>query len=155
MGRFLLKTKRSRGLIGTGGAFIKSMKEKHNVDYKFPDSLTDHRVLTLAGTRDCIFACLKECLQHMKDPPYYQLQNGKNLAYEVNFLVQNGLGGGILGSGGARINDLRKTTDTLLKMYPETLPLSSERVFGVAAHTEDSLITVLDKSLDLMDAVTN
>lgn len=150
--RFLVKTTNAGGIIGKGGQTIKSLRENYNVTVNVPDTNAEERVLTINGAREDCIAVLMECLDEMKDPPYSQHTGVSVGMYEIDLIVQASQAGGVIGPKGARINEVRERCACQLRMFPDRLSGSNERVIAIGGEREnigmclELLLYLLDQS---------
>lgn len=149
--RFLVKTADAGGIIGKGGSVIKRLRETYNAAVTVPDSESDERVLTIDGERSNCVSVLKEVLEITKEPPYSQFRDPNHgNAHEVNLMVQASQAGGMIGPKGARINDVREKSGAFVKLFPDRLSNSSERIVAIGGDSE-AVTTCLEMVLGLLD----
>jgi len=137
--RFLLMSKHAGGIIGKGGQTIKRLRSEYNASVNVPDSQTPERVLSIQASQKEAIDVILECLPLCHEPPYSG-QSGQNPSpaeFEINFLVHSSQVGGIIGRGGAKIKELRESTNAQLKVFQETLGHSTERVVSIAGGQEE------------------
>lgn len=143
--RFVVNSKKAGGIIGKGGQTIKRLREQYNATVTVPDSESSERVLTITASKEDCLQVLKECLEYMEETPYSQFRMGEgqsSAACEVNLLLQQSQVGGIIGSGGSRIKELRSETNATIKVFQDCLINSTERVVAIAGDPEVIINTV-------------
>lgn len=142
--RFVVNSKKAGGIIGKGGQTIKRLREQYNATVTVPDSESPERVLTITASKEDCLQVLKECLEYMEETPYSQFRMGEQspAACEVNLLLQQSQVGGIIGSGGSRIKELRGETNATIKVFQDCLVNSTERVVAIAGDPEVIVNTV-------------
>jgi len=133
--RFLLMSKHAGGIIGKGGETIKRLRSENSATMYVPDAEGNERVLSIGAGRDNCLNAFKECLPIMHEPPYPvgggPREQQQQYTYQVNFLVHSSQVGGIIGRAGARIKEIREETNASIKVYPDCLPDSNERVVAI------------------------
>jgi len=149
--RFLLHSKHAGGIIGKGGETIKRLRSEFSATVTVPDTNTNERVLSIGAEKDNCIKVLRESLPLMHEPPYPVNTGGqgKESAYEVDFLVHSSQVGGIIGRAGFKIKQLREDTHANIKVYQECLPDSTERVVAIGGE-EDQVVNALNMMLEVM-----
>jgi len=92
---------------------------------------------------------LEALLVHEAPYPVNTNPQGKENAFEVDFLVHSSQVGGIIGLAGFKIKQLREETQAAIKVYQECLPDSTERVIAIGGE-EDHIVAALTQMLDIM-----
>jgi len=146
--RFLLKSQHAGGIIGKGGETIKRLRSTYSANVTVPDTSTQERILTIVSDQENAMNALRECLPLVHEAPYAVNNQSKGVdrppaEFEINWLVHSSQVGGIIGKGGSKINEIRTQTNAYVKVYPDCLPESTERVVGIAG-SADQIISTLE-----------
>jgi len=150
--RLLLLGRNCGGIIGKGGANITRLRTNYGVHVRMPSTQTPDRPFTVNGSFENCLAVVKEVLTHSTQVPYSTHQQ---CSMELNLLVQTNTVGSILGKGGARITEMRESTNAKFKIYEECLPNSNERVIAIGGDSEEQLIMALTKILHRLQEEPN
>lgn len=119
--RMLIPTKAAGAVIGKGGEYIKSLREKYDATLTVPDRSTPERVLTILCRQDDIKSCFTDVLSKLAEE-----QKGSQV--EIRMLVHQSHAGAIIGRGGSKIKELREQTGSNIKVFQECCPQSTDRV---------------------------
>lgn len=148
--RILLKGNYSGALIGKGGENFKRLREEYGVKITGLSSRAQERVLQLDGkTNDCV-SIIKELLPSCPEAPF--LSQNNRLPVELNLLVNSDRVGSVIGKGGSKIKEICEKSGGKLKVYPDCLPNSNERVVSIGGSDEDLVISALDLVLSVVES---
>jgi len=150
--RFLLASKHAGGIIGKGGETIKRLRSDFSAQVYVPDNPGNERVMSIGAERDNSIGVMRDCLPLMHEPPYPVGQwkgDTDSDHFEVNFLVHSSQVGGIIGTKGARVKQIREESNAGVKVYPDPLPGCTERVVAIKG-TADQIVSALEQVLDTM-----
>jgi len=148
--RFLLVGKHCGAIIGKGGENIKRLRNDYNVGMHLPDVQSRERVLSIQGDKGSCVGVLREILASCKEAPYVADQR-KKLNYEINYLVNSDQVGAIIGKGGEQIREIDEQSGGKVKVYPDCLPNSNERVIAIGGDDESCLLSAVNIVLDLLE----
>ncbi|KAI1712758.1 KH domain-containing protein [Ditylenchus destructor] len=119
--RMLIPTKAAGAVIGKGGEYIKSLREKYDATLTVPDRSTPERVLTILCRQDDVKSCFTDVLNKLAEEQ-------KGAQVEIRMLVHQSHAGAIIGRAGSKIKELREQTGANIKVFQECCPQSTDRV---------------------------
>ncbi|KAH7727575.1 Protein F26B1.2 c [Aphelenchoides avenae] len=137
--RVLVPSKAAGAVIGKGGEYIKSLREKYDATLTVPDRSTPERVLTMVVDQARVIQCFTDCLGKLAE------EQKKPGELEVRILVHQSHAGAIIGRGGQKIKELREQTSSQIKVFQECCPNSTDRV--VLITTEQSKVPFVVQTL--------
>ncbi|KAJ1083658.1 hypothetical protein NDU88_003813 [Pleurodeles waltl] len=134
--RILLQSKNAGAVIGKGGKNITALRSdfKANISvagYQGPD-----RILSISADKDAIGDILKKIIPTFTFNTQPQGYKGSDLDCELRLLIHQSLVGGIIGVKGAKIKELRESTQTTLTVFRECCPHSTDRVVLIGGKRE-------------------
>ncbi|XP_046861554.1 heterogeneous nuclear ribonucleoprotein K-like isoform X2 [Xenia sp. Carnegie-2017] len=132
--RILVNSKDAGGIIGKGGSNIKRLREQYKATVNIPDTSCPERILSINSVLGSALTILHECIPKICES---QLRNNPRDDPEIQFLVQQSQAGSIIGRGGAKIKNLREVTKTNVKVFPDCLPDSSERIVAIQGNPDN------------------
>jgi len=147
--RLLVVGRYCGALIGKGGENFKRLREQYSVKITGLSSRANERVLQLDGNRESCVSIIKELLPICPEGPY-PAQNQK-CAFELNLLVNSDQVGSLIGKGGSKIKEICEQSGGKLKVYPDCLPNSNERVVSIGGEDESRIMAGLDIVLSILD----
>ncbi|XP_028399071.1 heterogeneous nuclear ribonucleoprotein K-like [Dendronephthya gigantea] len=134
--RILVNSKDAGGIIGKGGSNIKRLREQFKATVNIPDTSCPERVLSINAVLGSALTILHECIPKICES---QLRVNPRDDPEIQMLVQQSQAGSIIGRGGSKIKSLREATKTNVKVFPDCLPESSERIVAIQG-TPDHIV---------------
>jgi len=147
--RLLVVGRYCGALIGKGGENFKRLREQYSVKITGLSSRANERVLQLDGNRESCISIIKELLPLCPNGPY-PAQNQK-CAFELNMLVNTDQVGSLIGKGGLKIKEICEQSGGKLKVYPDCLPNSNERVVSLGGEDESRIVAGIDIVLGILD----
>jgi len=147
--RMLIVGRYAGALIGKGGENFKRLREQYSVRITGLSSKSNERVLQLEGERESCINVVKELIPICPNASY-PAQSG-TCAFELNLLVNTHQAGSLIGKGGSRIKEICDESGGKLKVYPECLPNSNERVVSLGGESESEAISVLNVVLNTLE----
>lgn len=147
--RILIKGVYTGALIGKGGENFKGLRERYDVKITGLSSRADERVLQLDGDRNECFSIIKEILPSCAESPFQS--QAQRLPMELNILVNSSQVGGVIGKAGAKLKEIRDNCGGGIKVYPDPLPNSTERVVAMGGEDEDVVLSILELVLSAVD----
>lgn len=147
--RILIKGHYSGALIGKGGENFKRLREQYGVRITGLSSRAEERVLQLEGNRNDCISIIKELLPSCPEAPL--ISQSTPAPFELNILVDTGSVGVVIGKAGAKMKEIREECGGGIKVYPECLPNSSERVVSIGGQDETVLLKMLEMVLATLD----
>lgn len=147
--RILIKGHYSGALIGKGGENFKRLREQFGVKITGLSSREEERVLQLDGDRNDIYSILKELLPLCPEAPF--TSQSQRSASELNILVNTGQVGAVIGKAGAKMKEIREQCGGGIKVFPDCLPNSSERVVAMGGDDESVVLCQLEMVLAVLD----
>eukprot|EP00117_Sycon_ciliatum_P008919 scpid73415/ scgid11425/ Heterogeneous nuclear ribonucleoprotein K len=136
--RCLIPAEDAGAVIGKGGSVIKHMRTLAS-SVLLPDSNgAPDRVLTvIAPSNEQILDVLKCVLPQLGQSARADPNMSATFRPTLRVLLIQDQVGGIIGRGGERINQLRQSTNTTIKVNPDPMPNSTERLAAVTGQDED------------------
>ncbi|XP_051522000.1 heterogeneous nuclear ribonucleoprotein K isoform X6 [Myxocyprinus asiaticus] len=131
--RVLLQSKNAGAVIGKGGKNIKALRTDYNASVSVPDSSGPERILSVSADIETIGEILLKIIPTLEE---YQHYSGTDFDCELRLLIHQSLAGGIIGVKGAKIKELRESTQTTIKLFQECCPHSTDRVVLVGGKPE-------------------
>jgi len=143
--RVLIPTKSAGAVIGKGGEYIKSVRDKFDATLTVPDRGTPERVFTMTVALDRIKDCFAEVLNKLAEEQ--RRENRGDL--DIRVLVHQSHAGAIIGRGGAKIKELRDQTKSNIKVYQACCPASTDRVVQITTD-QPNMPEVVQTLIDFM-----
>ncbi|KAI2661303.1 Heterogeneous nuclear ribonucleoprotein K [Labeo rohita] len=131
--RILLQSKNAGAVIGKGGKNIKALRTDYNATVSVPDSSGPERILSISADIPTVAEILLKVIPTLEE---YQHHNGVDFDCELRLLIHQSLAGSIIGVKGAKIKELRESTQTTIKLFQECCPQSTDRVVLVGGKAE-------------------
>jgi len=132
--RCLIPSKSAGALIGKGGHNIKDMRETFHSQIQIPDADARERLLRVFGS---IQSCGEIILRVL---PTIHENSGTfrkgNDQMSIKLLVHQSQAGGVIGTKGFKIKELREQTGATIKVEQDCLPGSTDRVVMVSGTPE-------------------
>ncbi|XP_052459556.1 heterogeneous nuclear ribonucleoprotein K [Carassius gibelio] len=131
--RILLQSKNAGAVIGKGGKNIKALRTDYNATVSVPDSSGPERILSISADIPTVAEILLKVIPTLEE---YQHHHGVDFDCELRMLIHQSLAGSIIGVKGAKIKELRESTQTTIKLFQECCPQSTDRVVLVGGKAE-------------------
>ncbi|KAK2899019.1 hypothetical protein Q8A67_010437 [Cirrhinus molitorella] len=131
--RILLQSKNAGAVIGKGGKNIKALRTDYNATVSVPDSSGPERILSISADIPTVAEILLKVIPTLEE---YQHHDGVDFDCELRLLIHQSLAGSIIGVKGAKIKELRESTQTTIKLFQECCPQSTDRVVLVGGKAE-------------------
>ncbi|CAM4714214.1 heterogeneous nuclear ribonucleoprotein K isoform X4 [Rhinichthys klamathensis goyatoka] len=131
--RILLQSKNAGAVIGKGGKNIKALRTDYNATVSVPDSSGPERILSVSADIPTVAEILLKIIPTLEE---YQHHKGVDFDCELRLLIHQSLAGSIIGVKGAKIKELRESTQTTIKLFQECCPQSTDRVVLVGGKAE-------------------
>ncbi|XP_073675471.1 heterogeneous nuclear ribonucleoprotein K [Garra rufa] len=131
--RILLQSKNAGAVIGKGGKNIKALRTDYNATVSVPDSSGPERILSISADIPTVAEILLKVIPTLEE---YQHHNDVDFDCELRLLIHQSLAGSIIGVKGAKIKELRESTQTTIKLFQECCPQSTDRVVLVGGKAE-------------------
>ncbi|XP_067251512.1 heterogeneous nuclear ribonucleoprotein K isoform X3 [Chanodichthys erythropterus] len=131
--RILLQSKNAGAVIGKGGKNIKALRTDYNATVSVPDSSGPERILSISADIPTVAEILLKIIPTLEE---YQHHKGVDFDCELRLLIHQSLAGSIIGVKGAKIKELRESTQTTIKLFQECCPQSTDRVVLVGGKAE-------------------
>jgi len=132
--RCLIPSKSAGGIIGKGGSVIKELRTTYQAQIHIPDARTKERILQIVST---IENCEKLLLQIV--PIIYEnsnLRRNESDPMNVKLLVHQSQAGGIIGTQGSKIKELREKSGAQIKVQRDRCPGSTDRLCMITGPPE-------------------
>uniref|UniRef100_A0A4W4DXX8 Heterogeneous nuclear ribonucleoprotein K n=1 Tax=Electrophorus electricus TaxID=8005 RepID=A0A4W4DXX8_ELEEL len=137
--RVLLQSKNAGAVIGKGGKNIKALRTDGRVA-PVPCAHANVLLFSLSSlpcvTRADIPTVAEILLKIIPTLEEYQHHKGVDFDCELRLLIHQSLAGSIIGVKGAKIKELRESTQTTIKLFQECCPQSTDRVVLVGGKAE-------------------
>uniref|UniRef100_A0A8C2BVP2 Heterogeneous nuclear ribonucleoprotein K n=1 Tax=Cyprinus carpio TaxID=7962 RepID=A0A8C2BVP2_CYPCA len=124
--RILLQSKNAGAVIGKGGKNIKALRTDVS-------TLVFSLILSISADIPTVAEILLKVIPTLEE---YQHHNGVDFDCELRMLIHQSLAGSIIGVKGAKIKELRESTQTTIKLFQECCPQSTDRVVLVGGKAE-------------------
>jgi len=147
--RLLVLGRYAGSLIGKGGENFKRLRLEYPVRITGLSSQANERVLQLDGQVEHCVSIVRELIPLCPEARY-GASTGKS-EFELNLLSNTQVVGLLIGRGGSKMREVSDETGIRLKVYPDCLPNSNERVVSLGANDEDTIIQGLKKVLEILD----
>ncbi|XP_051964365.1 heterogeneous nuclear ribonucleoprotein K [Xyrauchen texanus] len=131
--RILLQSKNAGAVIGKGGKNIKALRTDYNATVSVPDSSGPERILSISADIPTVAGILLKIIPTLEE---YQHHKGVDFDCELRLLIHQSLAGSIIGVKGAKIKELRESTQTTIKLFQECCPQSTDRVVLIGGKAE-------------------
>ncbi|XP_076847606.1 heterogeneous nuclear ribonucleoprotein K isoform X2 [Brachyhypopomus gauderio] len=131
--RVLLQSKNAGAVIGKAGKNIKALRTDYNATVSVPDSSGPERILSISADIPTVAEILLKIIPTLEE---YQHHKGVDFDCELRLLIHQSLAGSIIGVKGAKIKELRESTQTTIKLFQECCPQSTDRVVLVGGKAE-------------------
>uniref|UniRef100_A0A672Q1C3 Heterogeneous nuclear ribonucleoprotein K n=1 Tax=Sinocyclocheilus grahami TaxID=75366 RepID=A0A672Q1C3_SINGR len=131
--RILLQSKNAGAVIGKGGKNIKALRTDYNATVSVPDSSGPERILSVSADIPTVAEILLKVIPTLEE---YQHHHDVDFDCELRMLIHQSLAGSIIGVKGAKIKELRESTQTTIKLFQECCPQSTDRVVLVGGKAE-------------------
>ena len=143
--RVLIPSKMGGAVIGKKGCNIQKLRTDFNAAIRIPDAPGPERIMsitceTLEGCCEVVDAAI---------PLMYEQEIDDGQLKEIRILVNQGIVGGIIGKGGAKIKEIRETSGANIKAYQSCAPQSTDRVIALKG-PRDSLVPALRMCLEVV-----
>ncbi|XP_056629467.1 heterogeneous nuclear ribonucleoprotein K isoform X2 [Triplophysa dalaica] len=146
--RILLQSKNAGAVIGKGGRNIKALRTDYNATVSVPDSSGPERILSISADIPTVSEIMLKIIPTLEE---YQHHKGVDFDCELRLLIHQSLAGSIIGVKGAKIKELRESTQTTIKLFQECCPQSTDRVVlvgGKAERVVECIKTMLELIVD-------
>ncbi|XP_051509653.1 heterogeneous nuclear ribonucleoprotein K-like isoform X2 [Myxocyprinus asiaticus] len=144
--RILLQSKNAGAVIGKGGKNIKALRTDYNATVSVPDSSGPERILSISADIPTVAEILLKIIPTLEE---YQHHKGVDFDCELRLLIHQSLAGSIIGVKGAKIKELRESTQTTIKLFQECCPQSTDRVVLVGGKA-DRVVQCIKTMLELI-----
>ncbi|XP_060736776.1 heterogeneous nuclear ribonucleoprotein K isoform X1 [Tachysurus vachellii] len=144
--RVLLQSKNAGAVIGKGGKNIKALRTDYNATVSVPDSSGPERILSINADIPTVADILLKIIPTLEE---YQHHKGVDFDCELRLLIHQSLAGSIIGVKGAKIKELRESTQTTIKLFQECCPQSTDRVVLVGGKA-DRVVQCIKTMLELI-----
>ncbi|XP_067269167.1 heterogeneous nuclear ribonucleoprotein K isoform X3 [Pseudorasbora parva] len=144
--RILLQSKNAGAVIGKGGKNIKALRTDYNATVSVPDSSGPERILSISADIPTVAEILLKIIPTLEE---YQHHKGVDFDCELRLLIHQSLAGSIIGVKGAKIKELRESTQTTIKLFQECCPQSTDRVVLVGGKA-DRVVQCIRTMLELI-----
>lgn len=144
--RILLQSKNAGAVIGKGGKNIKTLRTDYNATVSVPDSSGPERILSISADIPTVAEILLKVIPTLEE---YQHHNDVDFDCELRLLIHQSLAGSIIGVKGAKIKELRESTQTTIKLFQECCPQSTDRVVLVGGKA-DRVVECIKTMMELI-----
>ncbi|KAJ1083655.1 hypothetical protein NDU88_003810 [Pleurodeles waltl] len=150
--RLMLQVRNAGAVIGKGGKNITALRTDHKASISIADSSGPERILSITADKEAVGEILKKVLPTFKDfgynaPP--QKQKASDIDCELRMLIHQSLVGGIIGVKGAKIKELKESTQTSVMVFRECCPHSTDRVVLIGGKA-DKIVECVNVILDII-----
>ncbi|XP_064388744.1 heterogeneous nuclear ribonucleoprotein K homolog isoform X2 [Halichondria panicea] len=130
--RLLVRNRDAGGIIGKGGDTIKRLRREFDCHVMLPDtSGSPERVLTVMGEIEHCVSVLGEVLKILPEQ-----EGSRSSERETQILIPQPFMGTLIGTGGSKINELRRRVTATIKIFSEPMPGSNERSIQVTGEVD-------------------
>lgn len=153
--RCLIPSKFAGAIIGKGGMNIKELRESFSAQVFLPDAQAPERVLKVKGSPESCGNVLLKVLPQIEDvrqdgEDYQQDQDSFQQRATIKLLVHQSQAGGIIGTKGTRIKELREKTGATIKVHQDCAGNSTDRICNISGSHEviSNCITMIMELLE-------
>ncbi|TSL97344.1 Heterogeneous nuclear ribonucleoprotein K [Bagarius yarrelli] len=147
--RVLLQSKNAGAVIGKGGKNIKALRtDSQTTTCRLCLIITDALdwILSINADIPTVADILLKIIPTLEE---YQHHKGVDFDCELRLLIHQSLAGSIIGVKGAKIKELRESTQTTIKLFQECCPQSTDRVVLVGGKA-DRVVECIKTMLELI-----
>ena len=140
--RCLVPTSNAGGIIGKKGENIKDMRQTFSATISLPDGNDYERVLSVRATIDSCGEIIMRVLPIVNEEGgrrgrgMGKRDDGRTRPQTIKLLVHQSQAGGIIGSKGFKIKELREKTGATIKVHQECCPNSTDRIVTITGTPE-------------------
>ena len=151
--RCLIPTGCAGGIIGRKGENIKDMRQTFSAQIQLPDGDNHERVLRLRASIESCGEIILRILPILNDEGGRKGRDSGRPARDqaIKLLVHQSQAGGIIGTKGFKIKELREKTGATIKVHQECCPNSTDRICMVSGSPEviSSCVVLILELLDV------
>lgn len=132
--RLLIQSWISGSIIGKGGENIKRLRSTYQAHISLPDSRGPERLVLITSEIGKVCEALEDIIPTLTKQLNRTgggMGGGDEDEHELRLLIHQGFAGKIIGKGGLTIKNLREQTGSLVKIFVELCPKSSDRVVQI------------------------
>ena len=158
--RCLVPAKAAGAIIGKGGENIKGMRESFGAQIKLGSENTEERILRVnASIPNCGEIIIKVLALMKEDEKRGGFRGrgrgggrdfGRGDQQRMKLLVHQSQAGGVIGTKGTKIKELREKTGAIIKVDQDCLPFSTDRAVMVSG-TPDVISSCIVLILELLE----
>ena len=140
--RCLVPTSNAGGIIGKKGENIKDMRQTFSATISLPDGNDFERVLSVRASIDSCGEIILRVLPIVNEEGRGRgrgggrRDDGRSRPQTIKMLVHQSQAGGIIGSKGFKIKELREKTGATIKVHQECCPNSTDRIVTISGSPE-------------------
>ena len=116
--RLLIPSKMGGAVIGKKGCNIQQLRSDYSAMIRVPDAPGPERIMSV--TCEDLEGCC--CVIDAAIPYMYEQEEDDGSPKEIRVLVNQGIVGGIIGKGGAKIKEIRESSGANIKAYQSCAP---------------------------------
>lgn len=158
--RCLVPSRCAGAIIGKGGSNIKELRESFQASVFLPDGQANERVLKVsASPQNCgevLLKVLPKLDENSRDrynqDEEQQQQESYNTSAAIKLLVHQSQAGGIIGTKGVRIKELREKTGAFIKVHQECAGASTDRICQVSG-SHDVIAECVKLIMELLETI--
>jgi len=148
--RILVRGQYAGKLIGKSGENMKRIRDKYGVKINGLSAVkAPERVIHITGPVSQCVEAVRELLPQCPES-CYKASNFVVSPFELNLLVNTDVVGILVGPGGSRMKEVAQEFKVQLKVYPECLAGSNERVVSIGSKNVDVAIQALASVMSIL-----
>jgi len=133
--RCLVPSRAAGGIIGRGGSNIRDLRDSLQIQVFLPDATAPERVLKVKGSpQKCgevilkVLPQIEEVTNSNKQHQDDDKQQEEKSDSSIKLLVHQSQAGGIIGTKGVKIKELRQQTGAMIKVHQDCAGMSTDRI---------------------------
>lgn len=149
--KILMAQKEVGGIIGKGGATIKSFREESGAHINISDGSTPERVVAINGTLDAVVKAFSLITEKIEEEIVNNSRSYGSGQVSVRLVVPSSQCGAIIGKGGSKVKEIREISGASVQVAGEMLPGSTERTVALLGSAESLTRCIEELTAVLME----
>lgn len=154
--RCLVPSRAAGGIIGKGGCNIKDLRDSLQIQVYLPDATAPERVLKVKGNPQKCGEVILRVLPQIDEVTNGKQQNeqsdDQNYGASIKLLVHQSQAGGIIGTKGVKIKELREQTGATIKVHQDCAGMSTDRIVIVSG-SHDVISSCIVMIMELLESI--
>ncbi|XP_024230798.2 poly(rC)-binding protein 4 isoform X1 [Oncorhynchus tshawytscha] len=140
--RLLMHGKEVGSIIGKKGETVKRIREESSARVNISEGSCPERIITITGSTDCVFRAFTMITYKLEEDLTTLVANGtisNKPPVTLRLVIPASQCGSLIGKGGAKIKEIRESTQAQIQVAGDLLPNSTERGVTILG-SQDSVI---------------